>query len=449
MKNKIILDFNEKGKKIKKLHGVNNGPKTMIFHFDTSEYFKEADIPFARLHDTEYPYGSQHFVDIPCIFKDFQADPDDPESYDFILTDEYIKAIVDCGTKVFYRLGVSIEHASKKYNIFPPADNLKWAKICEGIIRHYNEGWANGFYYGIEYWEIWNEPDNHPEAKLNPMWQGTKEQYFKLYEISSNYLKSKFPGLKIGGYGHCGFYALVQQDGNNEGSKRLQYFIDFFHEFLDYITSDEHKSPLDFFSWHTYSGDIDFYKREVMYVREILDKYGFINTESILNEWNYAGADMFINMRNMKGASCVASVFCEMQKLPLDSAMYYDAQPCLPYCGIFDYPVAKPTKTYYSFKAFNELYKLGTEVKTVANAHGLYVCAAANGNKGALMAVNYGHDGSDCDFILETIGAKINVTEVLLLNDEYSLEKAESKCYKNNVITLGNDTLVFIRYTVD
>ena len=63
------------------------------------------------------------------------------------------------GTKPFYRLGQSIEHQTKKYGIYPPKDFKKWAKICEHIIRHYNEGWANGYRMGIEYWEIWNEAD--------------------------------------------------------------------------------------------------------------------------------------------------------------------------------------------------------------------------------------------------------------------------------------------------
>ncbi|MBI4578450.1 MAG: hypothetical protein HY718_02035 [Planctomycetes bacterium] len=38
-------------------------------------------------------------------------------------------------------------------------DFAKWAKICVNIIRHYNEGWADGFHYNIRYWEIWNEPN--------------------------------------------------------------------------------------------------------------------------------------------------------------------------------------------------------------------------------------------------------------------------------------------------
>ena len=52
---------------------------------------------------------------------------------------------VPVGTKVFYRLGASIEH-KKKFGTFPPADFKKWAEICEHIIHHYTQGWANEFY---------------------------------------------------------------------------------------------------------------------------------------------------------------------------------------------------------------------------------------------------------------------------------------------------------------
>ena len=68
-----------------------------------------------------------------------------------------------------YRLGISIEWGSKKYTSLPLWDPQKWAEICAHIIRHYNEGWCDGFYYQISYWEIWNEPENPP------MWQGTME----------------------------------------------------------------------------------------------------------------------------------------------------------------------------------------------------------------------------------------------------------------------------------
>ena len=57
-------------------------------------------------------------------------------------------------TKVFYRLGSKIEHNRKKYGTLVPKDPHKWAVICEHIIRHYNEGWADGFHLNMQYWEI-------------------------------------------------------------------------------------------------------------------------------------------------------------------------------------------------------------------------------------------------------------------------------------------------------
>ena len=91
-------------------------------------------------------------------------------------------------------------------------DSLAWAKICEGVIRHYTEGWADGFDYPIRYWEIWNEPDNVPDPMENPMWRGSAEQFFELYATASTYLKEKFPHLKIGGYGSCELYSVTRRE---------------------------------------------------------------------------------------------------------------------------------------------------------------------------------------------------------------------------------------------
>lgn len=283
----IHVDFTQRLGTIKPLHGIGNAPimgtSNSLFH-----YLGEAGIPYSRLHDTGGRFGGGCFVDINNVFRDFSKDPEDPNSYDFAFTDWLLQELVKQGVEPFYRLGTTIEnsHRIKAYYIYPPEDNLKWAKICEGIIRHYNEGWANGFKYNIKYWEIWNEPDNEPDVKDNPMWKGSMEDYFKLYEITSNYLKEKFPDILIGGYASCGFYALSETiAGNANSSTRTGYFIYFFEEFLKYITSEEHKSPLDFFSWHSYAGP----EENVMYAkyaREMLDSFGFYNTESILNEWN-------------------------------------------------------------------------------------------------------------------------------------------------------------------
>ena len=153
----ITVDFLKKEGVIKPVHGVNNGPVTNISAgaIDKREEFRAAHIPFSRLHDTAGSYGSGIFVNIHCIFPDFEADVNDPASYFFEPTDIYLQNIIDAGTEVFYRLGETIE-SSKLLKIYvkPPKDFSKWAQICEHIIMHYNEGWADGFFHNIRYWEI-------------------------------------------------------------------------------------------------------------------------------------------------------------------------------------------------------------------------------------------------------------------------------------------------------
>ena len=160
----LSVDLSESNGKIKPMHATNNGP---CFKFTEDQRitnisaFREAHIPFCRTHDASFysDYGGEHSVDILAVFPDFDRDENDPASYDFVLTDEYLRTMTYAGCEPFYRLGSKIEHWQKKYGTLPPKDFAKWARICEHIIRHYTEGWANGFRYNIRYWEIWNEPD--------------------------------------------------------------------------------------------------------------------------------------------------------------------------------------------------------------------------------------------------------------------------------------------------
>ena len=191
---------------VKPLHGINNAP----YVYQSAKhmhYLKEAHIPFCRLHDTCGNYGGFRYVDIANVFRDFQADETLPENYDFAATDHLIASIREQDAEAFYRLGCTIENDrfGCAYRTYPPEDPAKWARICEHIIRHYNEGWAGGYRFGLRYWEIWNEPDNEPVISENPMWRGTMEQFFELYRVTANHLKSCFPGLRIGGYASCGF----------------------------------------------------------------------------------------------------------------------------------------------------------------------------------------------------------------------------------------------------
>lgn len=397
----VTINYTRPMGAIKPMHGINNAP----FHwanFSLFHYLTEAGIPYSRLHDTGGIFGSGVYVDIANLFPNFDADPEDPASYDFPFNDRLLCELCNAGAKPFYRLGCTIENDCTTIGprrIFPPKDAQKWAVICEHIIRHYNEGWADGHHLHIEYWEIWNEPDNEPDPMKNPMWRGSPEEYYHLYEVTANHLKACFPHLKIGGYASCGFYEILNKQAQKQAnvSTRTEYFIEFFEGFLKYITSEEHKSPLDFFSWHSYSGP-DENVRYAAYAREMLDQYGFEKTESFLNEWN-PGTH---RRGTVADAAHIGAMFIAMQHSPVDMLNYYDGQLETSYGGLWNPLTYQPFKAYHVFRAFNELYVLGTQYPIEGAgadgqiAPGLYALAAAsiNGDGRAVLLCNIGDTAS-------------------------------------------------------
>ena len=397
----VRVDFNAPRGKIKPLHGVGNGPFTLNFTENHIADFVRAGIPYCRLHDTEYPKGSGKFVDIHCIFPDFEKDPEDPASYHFTETDRYLEAIEASGARPIYRLGESIDHNPVKEFVFPPKSAEKWANVCEHIIAHYTEGWANGYHMDIPFWEIWNEPDNEPEIAKNPMWQGTEQQYFELYVVTANRLKKRFPHLFIGGFGSCGFYAITGTDVSAaaKSTPRFEYFIEFAHRFFRYITDPAHPAPLDFFSWHSYAGKLEDNIKFARYARNLLNHYGFENCISMLNEWNPRPA----RVRNVpEEAAAVAAHVCVLQQESVDIATYYDGRPGSGYCALFDVN-GKVLHGFDAFLAFGEMYRTEEAVEVSFDAP---VCAAAarRGEEGLLLLVNY--SDAPCEVSLEVAGGE-------------------------------------------
>ena len=376
---KVTIDTAHRLGKIKPMNAVNNGP--LYSHKadqDQSNFadYKAARIPFARTHDASiyYNYGGEHTVDVMNIFTDFNADPDDPASYDFALTDFYLKGIQDAGTETFYRLGNKIEHWIKKYGIFPPADYKKWAVICEHIIAHYTEGWADGFNWNITYWEIWNEPDGYGFC-----WMGTPEEFYELYIITAKHLKSRFPNLKIGGPAVCYF---------NE-----PWLVPFFTRLRD------ENVPFDFYSWHHYTTSVATVVDNIKKHRALLDRFGFTKTESILNEWNYvrsfSGADWLYSLdqeKKIKGAAFISAVMTASQSAPVDMLMYYDARMNTGMNGIFSILDYKPIKGYYPIYAWSDLAELGDQVETTCDVPDIYAVTAEKDGKTLTMITYYTDD---------------------------------------------------------
>lgn len=417
MKNdiQIKVDLSDIQGKIKALHGINNSPMTLN---GTRQELTDAGIPYCRLHDVAGMWGGSHYVDIPNVFPDFDADPEDPASYDFAFTDAYLRTLANSKVEPFYRLGVTIEnyYKIKPYRIAPPADYEKWAAICAGIVRHYNEGWADGMQLGITYWEIWNEPENPP------MWSGTMEEYFGLYAVTARRLKKEFPAIKVGGYAGCGFYSVNREEKKNDAF--YCSFLTWFDEFLKFVKSNA--LPFDFYSWHLYTAD----PREIVlhanYVDSKLKKYGFGDVENIFNEWNCINTghgNAFVTMKGPVGASFVAAAFALMQKSPIDKAMYYDALPTRSYCGLYYFPSLEVTPTYHSFKAFNQLYKLGNMTRADVSGDdsgSVTVLAATDGAKSALLLANF-----ECQTKTACLDVNGQVTACFLTDQERTFQSME------------------------
>ncbi|MBE6597405.1 MAG: hypothetical protein E7641_07025 [Ruminococcaceae bacterium] len=423
----ISVNYEKITKKIKPMHGVGQPPMTglsnSLFH-----YLTRAGIPYSRLHDVGGWLGGGLYVDIPNLFRDFDADENDPASYDFAFTDKIICGLCEAGCEPYFRLGVTIEneHMLRSYRIFPPKDFEKWARICEHVIRHYNEGWAEGYHLGITYWEIWNEPDDCYKEKTSAMWKGTPEEYFRLYSITAKHLKSCFgDSIKVGGYGHCGLYEYAK-DKDLEGLPHedtyiYDFVISFLHGFMRYQKATN--APIDFFSWHVYDNchpstreSFLIIKEHADYIRRILDKYGYVNAEHHLNEWNL-WTDRFHRDAEIAAAKSLGFMLM-MQDTSTDVMCFYDAG-----LGFSDYhalinpDTGCPYRVYYSFMMFNSLYDLENGVMCESDDQKVFVGAAKKGRRAALVVSNVNPEPITVS--LDISGFPTDDVEVLRIDGEY------------------------------
>jgi len=375
----VMVDFDRDIGPVKPVNGVGQPPMMGgPSNFWMMHYLGEAGIPFSRLHDV---HGA-HYVDIPKVFPDFSADETDPANYDFAFTDKLLLALNAAGVKPYYRLGVTIENHPqvKAYHIFPPKDCAKWARICEHVMAHYLEGWADGPKVDVSHWEIWNEADFHPESGKNQMWQAPFEEYIRLYIVAAKHLKARFPQEKIGGFGSCGFYHVATGDTRDQAIHHMKCI----EEFLSAVKRE--KAPLDFFSYHSYAGVADTMKHAKA-AREYADKYGFGGIELSLNEW--LPHPRHEKLGSAQQAAEIAAEMIGFQNGPVDSACIYDAR-----CGVGNYsplfnPLTyKPHKAYYAFTAFNELRKAGTAVLAKSDDPNVWVAAAKGEKDAAVMIAN-------------------------------------------------------------
>jgi xylan 1,4-beta-xylosidase len=168
--------------------------------------------------------------------------------YDWKIVDRIFDTFHDAGIKPLVELGFMPEalsthpepyrHSFPNGSIFagwayPPKDYQKWAELVFQFVRHLRQRYGNAE-VKTWLWEVWNEADIG-------YWQGTHEEFFKLYDYSADAVLRALPGTKIGGPDATGI--------SERSAQFLTEFLTHCDTGRNYATGKP-GAPLDFISFH-------------------------------------------------------------------------------------------------------------------------------------------------------------------------------------------------------
>ena len=386
------------------LHSSGFGPTICSQTEQDLADLKAMGFKAARTHDWAHINTNQRCCDWHHIFPLVHLDAKDPKNYVFKPTDYLLKRTrEETGLEIFYRLGTSIEHSGKTvhFNTLIPEDFDKVAEVFAGTVRHYNCGWADGFKWGIEYWEIWNEPDGVNNMFCLPGGDDGKDairraKFVELFVKCLKRLKDEFgDSIKVGGPALC-----------SADPSRVAYF----REILK-ACKQAGVTP-DFLSWHGYINDPLQFNREAGMMRKLCDECGFPNCELIVNEWHYFGAnyswrdmqrcsDPAVKARIWEGpdshngirsAVFTLATLANLQSSQLAQAYYYGCS----HVGNWGFKdeLQKKYKVFYALKLFGDIVRDYT-TRCACTSAGTVTPFAVRDEKGrkGLLVADYGGTG--------------------------------------------------------
>jgi xylan 1,4-beta-xylosidase len=244
-----------------------------MFKGDINEHVKAAGAGLRAgnklAHDT---LGIQYIRAHGILMDDLSVYTEDAAGnprYDWTKVDRLYDMLRQDGLKPFVELSfmpkalAAERHAPKifkyKGNSSPPKDYAKWRALVAALAKHLIDRYGRA---EVETWpfEVWNEPDVKVEVTF---WNGSRDEYFKLYDYAADGLKSVDPNLKVGG--------------------PVAAFTYFQEPFLRHVTSENfatgaHRAPLDFLDLHNYYLPASDY-------RPLLRRYGLAEVPVYYTEW--------------------------------------------------------------------------------------------------------------------------------------------------------------------
>jgi xylan 1,4-beta-xylosidase len=117
---------------------------------------------------------------------------------------------------------------------YPPKDDQKWSELVFQFVRHLRERYGDAEVQ-TWLWEVWNEPDIG-------YWQGTPEEYFRLYDDSAAAILRALPGARVGGPDSTG-------PAYPKAAEFLRLFLEHCARGKNFATGKT-GAPLDFIAFH-------------------------------------------------------------------------------------------------------------------------------------------------------------------------------------------------------
>ncbi|MGQ9632527.1 MAG: GH39 family glycosyl hydrolase [bacterium] len=203
---------------------------------------------YVRVHNT-YTSGNRLGLPRASSTNAYREDKNGNPIYDWTELDKLFDAYVANNIRAFVELGfmpkdLMAENDAPSYSgyhyhdvvragmAYPPKDYNKWHDLVYETVRHcidrYGQDEVTSWY-----WEVWNEPDI-------AYWQGTFEEYCKLYDYTAAAIKRADPNVRVGG---------PATTGSDGGMEFLDGFLDHCANGTNYHTGGR-GVPIDFISYH-------------------------------------------------------------------------------------------------------------------------------------------------------------------------------------------------------
>lgn len=366
--------------------------------------------------------------------------------YNWRAVDKVYDKLLEIGLKPFVELSFMptlLASGNKRIfnwggNVTLPKNFNDWAELVSKFVQHLIDR------YGTDeirqwYFEVWNEPN------LTCFFDGTQEDYFKLYDFTAEAIKAVDPKLKVGG-------------PSTAKGAWIDAFLHHCFEGKNYATGKV-GAPVDFVSYHGYPTDVAFYTgaeainfEEIDYWRELSrqnkeivrayeKRYGR-KIEIHVTEWNSSANHRDIRHEDSNQAAFICKTIFDVEG-NVDSFFYWTLSdifeeqgwPESEFHGGFGLITVNGIKKP-AYNAFKMLHMLGNEkllVEIEEHPDNIGVVATKNDNAIQVLLWNY-------------------IPPISKMEDKgilYDMDKAKNYTIKLVISGIKNKITKIYKYTID